>query len=122
MILRKWKQVFLGHVVRQVEIFIDVFNLSDYLTSEISIHLSCFCLDIFIFNRYRRKPPKVDASIFDSALSHTLRSEASEKRGEKSASIFGRFRLWTSFEFPPVSVNKQTDTSIKILTTCLTTC
>ena len=32
------------------------------------------------FNRYRRKRPKVDASIFDSALSHTRRSDASEKR------------------------------------------
>ena len=30
------------------------------------------------FNRYRRKRPKVDASIFDSALSHSRRSEASE--------------------------------------------
>ena len=26
-----------------------------------------------LFNRYRRKRPKVDASIFDSALSHTGR-------------------------------------------------
>ena len=32
------------------------------------------------FNRYKRKRPKVDASIFDSALSHTRRSDASEKR------------------------------------------
>ena len=32
------------------------------------------------FNRYRRKRPKLDASIFDSALSHTRRSDASEKR------------------------------------------
>ena len=30
-------------------------------------------------NRYRRKRPKVDASIFDSALSHTRRSDASKK-------------------------------------------
>ena len=48
--------------------------------------------------------PKVDASIFDSALSHTRRSDASEKREEKSVSTFGRFRLWTSFESSPVSV------------------
>ena len=34
----------------------------------------------FELNRYRRKRPKVDASIFDSALSHTRRSDASEKR------------------------------------------
>ena len=38
----------------------------------------------FGFNRYRRKRPKVDASIFDSVLSHTRRSDASEKREENS--------------------------------------
>ena len=52
------------------------------------------------FNRYRRKRPKVDASIFDSALSHTRR-----KKEENSMSTFGRFRLWTSLESSPVSVN-----------------
>ena len=41
---------------------------------------------------------------FDSALSHTRRSDASEKREENSVSSFGRFRLWTSFESSPVSV------------------
>ena len=46
----------------------------------------------------------MDASIFDSALSHTRRSDASEKREENSVSTFGRFRLWTSFESSPVSV------------------
>ena len=56
------------------------------------------------FNRYRRKRPKVDASIFDSALSHTRLLNASEKREEKSVSTFGRFGLWTSFESSPVSV------------------
>ena len=56
-------------------------------------------------NRYRRKRPKVDASIFDSALSHTRRSDSSEKREENSVSTFGRFRLWKSFESSPVSVN-----------------
>ena len=35
------------------------------------------------FNRYRRKRPKVDASIFDSARSHTRRSDASEKKRRK---------------------------------------
>ena len=35
-------------------------------------------------NQYRRKRPKVDASIFDSALSHTRRSDTSEKRGKYS--------------------------------------
>ena len=47
----------------------------------------------------------MDASIFDSALSHTRRSDASEKREENSVSTFGRFRLWKSFESSPVSVN-----------------
>ena len=37
----------------------------------------------FHINRYRRKRPKVDASIFDSALSHTRRSDASEKKRRK---------------------------------------
>ena len=32
------------------------------------------------FNRYSRKRPKVDAGIFNSALSHTRRSDATEKR------------------------------------------
>ena len=59
-------------------------------------------------NRYRRKRPKVDASIFDSALSHTCRSEASEKKEENSVSTFGRFRLWTGFESPHVSVQTET--------------
>ena len=57
-----------------------------------------------MINRYRRKRPKVDASIFDSALSHTRRSDASEKRDENSESTFGHFRLWTSFASSPVSV------------------
>ena len=47
----------------------------------------------------------MDASIFDSALSHTRRSDASEKREENNASTFGRFRMSTSFESSPVSVN-----------------
>ena len=48
----------------------------------------------------------MDASIFDSALSHTRRSNASEKREENSVSTFERFRLWISFESSPVSVNE----------------
>ena len=59
---------------------------------------------ITIFNQYRRKRPKVDASISDSALSHTRRSNASKKEKKILASTFGRFRLWTSFESSPVSV------------------
>ena len=37
------------------------------------------------FNRYRRKRPKVDASIFDSTLSHTRRLDASGKKEKKIA-------------------------------------
>ena len=55
-------------------------------------------------NRYRRKRPKVDAKIFDSALSNTRRSDALEKREESSVTTFGRFRQWTSFGSAPVSV------------------
>ena len=55
-----------------------------------------------LINRYRRKRPKVDASIFGSVL--TRRSDVSGKKEENSVSTFGRFRLWTSFESPPVSV------------------
>ena len=43
----------------------------------------------FNVNRYRRKRPKVDARIFDSALSHTRRSEASEKKEENTRVQFG---------------------------------
>ena len=52
----------------------------------------------------------MDSSIFDSSLSHTRRSESEprtrrKKREENSVSFFGRFRLWRSFAFSPVSVN-----------------
>ena len=50
-----------------------------------------------------RKRPKVDASISDSALSQTRRSDASEKRRKILASTFGRFRLWISFDSWPES-------------------
>ena len=40
------------------------------------------------FNRYRQNRPKVDASSFDSALSHTRRSDASEKKEEKFSRPF----------------------------------
>ena len=46
--------------------------------SEIFLHCEV-CLKNS-FDRYRRKRPKVDASIFDSALSHTRRSDAWEKK------------------------------------------
>ena len=40
-------------------------------------------LEFIYLNRYRRKRPKVDASILDSALSHPRRSDASEKKRRK---------------------------------------
>ena len=49
----------------------------------------------------------MNAIIYESALSHTLRSDASEKREEKSVSTFERFRLWTSLESSPVSVKSR---------------
>ena len=50
----------------------------------------------------------MDASIFDPVLSHTRRSDASEKKRRKIlASTFGRFRLWTSFESSRVSVKTE---------------
>ena len=54
-----------------------------------------------ILNRYRRKRPKLDASIFDSALSHNRRSDASEKReencGQVSSPRLYRLRLASSY-------------------------
>ena len=46
----------------------------------VMVSISSISKCILLINRYRRKRPKVDASIFDSAQSHTRRSEASEKR------------------------------------------
>ena len=40
-------------------------------------------------------------------MTHTRRSDASEKKEENSVSTFGRFRPWTSFESSPVSVKVQ---------------
>ena len=65
--------------------------------------------------RYRRKGPKVDASIFDSALTYTRRSDASKKREENCVSTFGRFRLWNSFESSPVSVETFLNASWSVL-------
>ena len=42
-------------------------------------------------NRYRRKRPKVDASIFDSALSHTRRSDASKKEKKMACPLLDVF-------------------------------
>ena len=42
-------------------------------------------------NRYRRKRPKVDATFFDSALSHTRRSDASEKKKKIACSLLNVF-------------------------------
>ena len=60
------------------------------------------------FNRYRRISTKVDAGIFDSALSHTHRSQASEKKRKKIlASTLAQICLWTSFAYSLVSVNSK---------------
>ena len=75
---------------------------SKLLGTNVANSLCCELPDAI--NLYRRKRPKVDANIFDSALSHTRRSDKSKKREENSAFTFGRFRLWTSLEFSPVSV------------------
>ena len=57
------------------------------------------------FNRYRRICTKVNASIFDSALSQTRRSDASEKKEKKIlASTLVQICLWTRFESSLVSV------------------
>ena len=42
-------------------------------------------------NRYRRKRPKVDATIFASVLSHTRRSDASEKKKKIARSLLEVF-------------------------------
>ena len=42
--------------------------------------------------------------IFESALSHTRRWDASEKKKKILESILVEIRQWTSFEFSPVSV------------------
>ena len=80
----------------------------EYLTIEYFPNLARFDFLFYSVNRYRRKRPKVDASLFDSAQGHTRRRDASEKkREENSVSTFGRFRLWTSFESSPVSVKAE---------------
>ena len=78
-------------------------SISNYDESQLEL-LSKITQILWKFNRYRRKRPKVDASIFDLALSHTRCLDASEKREENNVSTLGRFRLWTSFESSPVSV------------------
>ena len=45
----------------------------------------------YFINRYRWKRPKVDANIFDSALSHTRRSDASKKRRKYSRPLLAKF-------------------------------
>ena len=58
-----------GDAFRGAE-FIDGFGNED--NKESTDHQG-FLIKNFWFNQYRRKRPKVDASIFDSALSHTRR-------------------------------------------------
>ena len=63
-------QISLEHLFRFILNFTKLYQI--YLTFGLYEYL-------FYVNRYRRKCPKVDASIFDSALSHTFRSDAWEK-------------------------------------------
>ena len=51
------------------------------------------------FNRYRRVCTKMDATIFDSALSHTRRSDASEKKEENTRVHFGANLPGNNFRF-----------------------
>ena len=99
-----WRSVFLyllyivAHIIRSFSRFRKLTpRCRDFILTTLAVGL---CDDHSLFTRYRQKSPKVDASIFDSALSHTRRSDASENSG----STFGRFRLWTSFESSHVSV------------------
>ena len=50
-----------------------------------------FHTTIRFINRYRRKRPKLEASIFDSVLSHTHRSDASEKIEKKACPLLDVF-------------------------------
>ena len=65
------------------------------------------------FNHYRRKHSKVNASIFAKirlgAESYSSLGRVGKK--ENSVSTFGRFRLRTSFESSPVSVNRLIEIS-----------
>ena len=54
----------------------------------------------------------MDACIFDSALSHTRRSDASKKK-KIFASTYDQICLWTSFESSPVSVKE-----LKVVSLC----
>ena len=49
-----------------------------------------------IYNRYKRKRPKVDAKV----------GRVGKKEKKILTSMFERSRLWTSFESSPVSVNE----------------
>ena len=60
--------------IRYKDLFDKEYCMNVYIINELS--KSKYNLSL---NRYRRKCPKVDASIYDSVLSHTRRSDAWEK-------------------------------------------
>ena len=69
-----------------------------------------FLILMFFFTiyRYRRKRPKVDASIIDSALSHTRRSDASEKKKKIARPLLAKLACGqVSSIGSPVSVNSN---------------
>ena len=66
----------------------------------------------------QEKTFKSEREYFRLGLSHTRRSDASEKIKKILASTFERFRLWTSFESSHVSVNSRLDPE-KVRTTPL---
>ena len=57
-----------------------LFPSEDFVNRKTSISCNGLRYEKKRFNRYRRKRPKVDASIFDSALSHTRCQDASKKK------------------------------------------
>ena len=58
-----------------------------------------------LVNQYRRQHPKVDASIFDSALSHTRRSDTSEKKKKIARPLLDVF-AFGQFSSPRLYQNK----------------
>ena len=74
----QWEQ-YLGYTCDGGGTYPDIF----YRIKGSKMYVQKLFLIKLYFNRYRRKRPKVDASIFDSALSQTRRSDASEKKIRK---------------------------------------
>ena len=65
--------------------------LKDEIDKWMIIIIKLIINKINAFNRYRRKRPKVDTSVFDTVLSHTRRSDASEKKKKNTCVYFWTF-------------------------------